>query len=204
MRLDELRQLNELFDSPVKFNRSVNGNHHTEYTFNTTKGSEVIVDFHYQIGEVLYDDVLRAVSFEPHHGFEHIPDQFYEDDALESMFFGDLKHYMLKNIAPCELDFSKNGKQSITDDGDNPYEIFGTVLNIVREEIKNKGSHALYFFADEPSRQKLYRRMCKVLHSRFGYSQDICNHNDDTYMLLPRDEMEKLKAVFKQKLIQYQ
>ena len=68
-----------------------------------------------------------------------------------------------------EISFSDGaGRQGVTKTG-NEFKVFATIMDIVKDFLKNKKPEYVNFSGKEASRDKLYRRMIQKYASKWGY-----------------------------------
>ena len=157
--------LNELFNKPLDYYNDGHGS----YEFKTSNGNNVELEISAtRTSEVLMQDLngelfCKWIKAKFPERFENLtPEQTIR--VIDTPPFDD-------DDAIAEIAFDKNGDFGITGDGkgNEPFEIFSTVVRILEENLANTHYYALYFTANEPSRKKLYSRMIRVLAKRHQY-----------------------------------
>ena len=91
------------------------------------------------------------------------------------------------------VEFSRDGKQSVTGEGD-AMRIFATVIKIIEDFIKKESPEMLMFSAlkenedkkEKQSREKLYSRMVKRFASKMGYKSSEKSFSGGTEWHLTR------------------
>lgn len=94
------------------------------------------------------------------------------------------------------VSFHRNGEIDITGGGDQ-FRIFSTVLDVLSEFVRMVNPDKLYFTASkgeygtELSRDRLYRRLCQTLASRYGYSLETDGDQKNTFFTLNRKDFSE-------------
>ena len=140
MKLEEINPLVEKFDKILKFKGPFShSDTYHEYVF-------TLDDLHYTV---------RFVQVNT----KYLNNKFHEliDKRVETSW---------------EISFGINRgshiDHNITGTG-NSYEVFSTILEIIRTHLSKQSYLYLIFAAEEPSRRKLYDRFVKTIVSKLGY-----------------------------------
>ena len=98
----------------------------------------------------------------------------FEDDDNRKIYVSAKVYFNKNEEKELEINFYVRDRKGMiqytkTDNSSNPYKVFGTILEIVKEVAKKEKVDTIYFAADadEPSRVKLYDRLSKFLSKKF-------------------------------------
>jgi len=80
----------------------------------------------------------------------------------------------------------------ITGSGD-PFKVFSAVANILQTYVHKEHPEAFTFSAKEPSRVKLYRKFCKLIEKKLGYTFRESSNEEGTNFLFAKTTHESLQ-----------